>query len=262
MSIILLPLRSNAGWFQNDKTKELLENKIKNILTLYDNIIIQDGKYTCAISKTFSQDSISFQPKESDYRKNLQFLPPGTQIELRAFSQFTPPGGTTVLAGETTAIYDVDFYPIIRDAGLLSVDYIKWEAVDLSDDAKKLVQKAKSDVERNNKIKDLFLNDKFLSSYIIKSFFTDSYLASAFKLPFLSDPQIAGFIKLMNENIINQFYPSLRELFYNIWLSFDYIDVSEGSWEEIHDFRESSLVVYLISSVTYHYAALDSETES
>lgn len=241
MSKILLPLRSNAAWFQNDKTKVLLENKIKNILALYDDIIIQDGKYSCVISKAFSNDSISFATKESDYRKELHFSPPGTQLEMRIHSRFLPQGGKTVLAGESSAIYDVDFYPIIREAGLLSADYIKWEAVDIDDNTKKIVQKSRDETGRNDKIKKMFSNDRYLGSYIIQSLFTDSYLASAFKLPFLSDPQIANFIKQLNKFIINQYYPSLREVFYNLWLSFNYLDVSQGSWEEIHNFRESTL---------------------
>lgn len=238
MTQILLPLRSNAGWFHDQNTRSKLEYLIKNYMLIYDEVIFQNARYMCTIGENGSIDLMI--PTNSIDRTKIKYFVPGESFKLL----IGPSGETptnTLLDGPAVASYEVDYYPIINDAGLLNEKYFGWLQSDIQEEDKKLAQKEiQNDRIKLNKIDNL-PNNHFQKKKIIEAFYFDSLFAFRLNIPFLVYRNIFPLIKMKNEEAKQRWLPSLNDTVYDNWLQLGLPDLGKSSWKDIHELRESLL---------------------
>lgn len=46
---VFLPLRSNVGWFQSVNLKNMISNRVKEAILIYDELYIEDGTFQATI---------------------------------------------------------------------------------------------------------------------------------------------------------------------------------------------------------------------
>ncbi len=238
MSRFFLPLKSNAAWFTGPETRKSLERRIKNYLLLYDEIIIQDAKYSCSIVENGSFDFLIPANKISTDREKINYFTPGQEMTLF----MSPEGSNTqhpVLSGNMIASYEIDYYPIIFDAGLLNEEYFIWISNDLDQNDTRLANKEIFKDKNNLELKKILPENSFVQNFILKSLYFDSLLAYRLNLPFLVDNNISKVIEWKNQQIKSIWKPELKDFFYKTWISLDHPDYTNESWEKIHKIRQS-----------------------
>jgi len=72
MNRIFLPLRSNSGWFVDKAFRLEFEMRLKNCVVIYDEIIIQDGRYIYRGGKTGNFDL--FLPSDQSGRDRREHI--------------------------------------------------------------------------------------------------------------------------------------------------------------------------------------------
>jgi hypothetical protein len=115
---IFLPLRSNAAWFASADTRKDLERRMKRYALLYDEVVLQDGRYSFTVIPTGSADQYTPSRMAGVDRSQISYFSPGGRFAIQVSRE---PGGEfhPLLEGEKIASYEVDFYPILHDAELL-----------------------------------------------------------------------------------------------------------------------------------------------
>jgi hypothetical protein len=232
MSKIYLPLKSNSVWFVEDKGRAELEKRIKNYTILYDEIIIQDGRYVCRVGETGSFDIMMSPDAYPGDRTKIKFYTPGNNFAVQV-------KGETIIGGKADIAYETDFYPILYDAGVVNASCYTWARIDLKDDEKKIVNKEVSADLNSEELNDLIPTYYFQKKNVIESFYTDSLLSFRIQIPFLSDHRMAPIINWKNQQSKIQFKDTIEELFYNFWLKIGLPDFGMLGWEQIHEIRES-----------------------
>lgn len=232
------PLRSSAGWFESQATVAALERHIKLSLICFDELIFQDGEFLLNISDTGSL--WFFTPpglKPNEYRK-LTFGK-GKDFSL----QLAPEGSTehvSVISGPAITSYQVDFYPILKDAGILGQEYIKGLTDDFANDVKQhfdtQINDDKSNVQITQSLSPLFLE----KDDIIESYYIDSYAAHQLGASINFDSRVGSFIVAKNDQIVSQYIPDVSSLVFDKALYLEIPDFRELSWEQIHEIRQSS----------------------
>jgi len=240
MNQILLPLRSNVGWFRGQETRKMLERIIKNYLIIYDKILIQDGRYECVLGESGSWDFFIPSKSINFDRTKIEFFKPSQKFSLLIGNEGSKPKHPLNI-GNVIAAYQVDYYPILNDAGLLNVDYIQWWEYDLNQKSKDFAKKEASGDERDEKLIKILPHHHFQRKNILSSFFIDSLLAFFAKLPFLVDEKILQIVRWKNEQAKQLWGPALRDVFLNVWISLEHPDFGNQSWEEVCKIRESRI---------------------
>jgi hypothetical protein len=232
------PLRSSAGWFESQATVSALEKHIKLSLVCFDELIFQDGEFFLGIT---DNGSLSF------------FMPPGTRPnqyrELpfgkgKDFSlQLAPEGSQEyimVVAGPATTSYQVDFYPILKSAGLLGQEYIKGLTDDFEGDVKKHFGTQISDDKFDSQIALSLSSMSLEKNYIIESYYIDSYAAHQLRASINFDSRVGSFIVVKNHQLTSQYIPDISSLVFDTVLNLEVPDFRELSWDKIHEVRQSS----------------------
>ena len=239
MSKIFFPLRSNSAWFFKEETKHVLEKRIKSCLILYDEIYFQDALYICTLWKQGFGD-IMVSPDAMDFdRDKGVFYPPGSkaQISIKVAGDGT---ALPLLDGEAEFTHQADFYPIIKDAGLLTADYIFLEKIDVPDDVK---QKAKQVAELDAQSPDLgkaLTGSYFFKQMVLQSLYVDSKLSWYMESPFVVDYNIVPAIQWKNRNTFAVHDGLIKDIFISNWIQLGLPDFSVLTWEEIDHRRNSS----------------------
>ena len=69
-SEILLPLRSNAGWFTSVETRAALDRRLKNLVFAYDRVIVQDGQFSATVWKSGQAFNLMVPPAQIGGRRD------------------------------------------------------------------------------------------------------------------------------------------------------------------------------------------------
>ena len=179
MSRIFLPLRSNSAWFTEAEALYELERRIKNCIVLYDEIIIQDGRYVCRIGEAGSFDILMPSSRYPGDRTKLEPCKTGENFSVLV-------GGKKIIGGKADVAYETDFYPIINNAGLAEMDYFKWIGVDLEEEYKKIARKEMNNDLNRDDIAEQIPDYYFKQKNILESLYIDSLFAFRLNLPFIT----------------------------------------------------------------------------
>ena len=115
---LFFPLRSNAWWFGSADARERLEGRIKNALILYDRLLFQDGRYHFRVTDTGSHDFLLPPVMLGDERKVIRYKKPGDQVGIALSTDPSSPEKTVLFGGAAVMAAEVDYFPILEDAGI------------------------------------------------------------------------------------------------------------------------------------------------
>ncbi|MCK4815923.1 hypothetical protein KA005_09135 [bacterium] len=232
MNRIFLPLRSNSGWFVDNEFRSEFERRLKNCIVIYDEIIIQDGRYIYRGGKTGSFDL--FLPSDqagSDRQKHIT-CETGKEFGVTL-------GDKKIIWGTAEAAYETDFYPFVYDAGIVEKEYIKWMPFDLPDEAKKNPKEiASSDIE-DTALKEHLPETYYQQKNILESLYFDAFLSFHMNLPFLTDYRMTPIIQWKNKQVGMHFDKTIEDVLLSCWINIGFPDFGELSWEKVIKIRES-----------------------
>jgi hypothetical protein len=238
MSDIFFPLRSNSAWFLKEETKTALEKRIKNCIMLYDQIHFQNALYQCTVWENGAFDMM-LPPKSIGFDRNkIRYFTPGVKSGL-FFGKNGEEPKNKIISGEAKFSYHVDFFPIIKKAGMLEAEYIKFQEIELNDEYKKKSKRAANNELKGYDFESLLGGNSFFRQKVLESLYIDSTLSAFFQVPFVIDQNTGPAISLIRNNIIDVHEGAVKDIFLNNWISIGLPDFSEYSWEEIDKMHRS-----------------------
>ena len=235
MRQIFLPLRSNSSWFSTTDTRKRLEKQIKVDLILYDRLVIQDGRYRMVAG--IDGQGFDMMLHGNSYegeRRAITFYTPGADFGVQV-------GGSALIASKSLVSYDVDFYPIFHDAGLLEADYIEWRVVDLADPRQNEADQQAEKDAKSDHLNSVLPENSYLRKTILRALYRDSLLANELRLPFCVDATVAPIIAWKQALGQAAWKNELPQVLFDCWVSLDLPDFGDYSWENIHVLRESDI---------------------
>lgn len=235
MDRILLPLRSNAGWFTDANSQAALEQRLKNYLVTFDEIAVQDGRYSVTLwnSQTSFElmspaASIGFPRNSVDYFK-------------AEHEPLLLVGGQVLGQGPAEASYTVDFAPLFTAAGIRDADYVEWLDGDITEESKKQLGKLAS-IQTSSRIPvppELESMSAKRRETILTALLIDTAISNAVGIPFSTDFHAGPLISWNNAGVLSRLAPAIRPRIYDEWVLLGLPDFSSASWDEVHKVRES-----------------------
>ena len=240
MTSILFPLRSSCGLFADERSRAVLETRLKRALLLYDEIVLQDGRYLLTVWERGNLDFDLAPLSIPDDRTKLDYYTPGGVSEF-LIEDPTTGAKHPILSGPTIAAYQVDFYPILHDAGLLGVESIKLVYFAPTEDTKARIKASADEDKRNRLLFDAAHGTHFQKGKLIEAVHFDSSLAFYLKSSLATDHRVASFIEAKNRQIAGlRWQEDLRDFVFGTLTTVILPDLSSLGWEEILRVRESA----------------------
>ncbi len=130
-SRVLFPLRSSTGWFASADTRDELERRLKNYSILYDELVFQNRRYVVKFSETRSFAAM-YPPGKLPYpydRDTIEYHshddPFWVGVGDTTDGEFLP-----MFEGPVVDTYQADFYPVLKEAGLLGMSPARLQSLD------------------------------------------------------------------------------------------------------------------------------------
>lgn len=235
-SKIFIPLRSNAGWFHTAHHRSHLERLVKTYLLIYDFILLENGRTFVSVGEK-GQGLETTWPGNTypSDRSQIKFFEPGTQFGLRV-------GNINVLEDVTHKAYEVDFLPIIREAGLESKEYVEWFDGEIKDSMAKntITDRVSSDL-RSGIFDEVLPANRFLQEQILKGFYRDSLVGYYLDLPIAVDYHVVPLLEHQGGKTNVHYQADLPVKVFRQFMKLDLPDLTDLPWEEIVKLRESSM---------------------
>jgi hypothetical protein len=232
MNKIFLPLRSNSGWFADKEFCSQFEWRLKNCVVIYDEIIIQDGRYIYRGGKKGSFDFFIPSDQFNRNRKEHIICETGKDFGIEL-------GGQKIIWDIAETAYETDFYPFLYHAGMIGKEYIKWVPFDLPQEARSTPKEiAKKDIE-NQKLKQHLPESHYQQKNILESLYFDAFLSIHLNLPFLTDYRMSPIIHWKNKQVGMHFDNTIEDFLLSCWISIGLPDFGTLPWEEVIKIRES-----------------------
>ena len=165
---VFMPLRSNAAWFGDADCRERLERQIKTYLVLYDHIIFENGRYR--ITAGVDGQGIEMMCPGDSYpgdRSKISFFPPGDEFGVEF-------GGKQLLSSTSQSAYEVDYLPIVRDAGLEHAGCVRWSDNDIKPEFKNAITQRVSQDLHGKALHDVLPENSYLRKHILEALYRDS----------------------------------------------------------------------------------------
>jgi hypothetical protein len=186
MSRLLLPLRSSTKWFSSEAAQLDLERELKNYVLLYDEVVVQNGRYLAKYSKTGFFDHFTTAAHIQSDRAKLSYHSPDDPFLVQVSAE---PDGPyhPVFQGPITASYEVDFFPLLNAIGLSDVSFIKWWDADISHEGKQIVESATQVARSDPELMASLTGDPFMRGRVLNGLYVDSLLAQEIGASFCID---------------------------------------------------------------------------
>lgn len=242
MSQIFLPLRSNTAWFSTVHARTALERRLKTYILLYDEVVLQDGRYICHVTENGYNEwmlgRVAAAAAGLD-RTKIDYFEPGQSVQLLVND---PEGGEAfeLFGGDLVASYEVDFYPILHDAGMLGVNYVGALADDATSNEKNVARGLASNDRRRVELMDSLVGNEYHKGTVVNAFYTDSLLADRLQLPFAVDEHVAPLADRKRSELRQSLSYELSPALYNGWVELEFPDYSTATWEDVCAVRESA----------------------
>lgn len=233
-SQILMPLRSNAAWFGSPEARAGLERQIKVNLMLYDRVIFQNGRWhMTAGTDGQGMEHIWWKDQAPMGRTRIPYYGDSGPFSIHV-------GETCVLHSIAETSYEVDFLPIMRDAGILDTACYDWlnDEVKLSGEADEALSRSAEALVR--KCADVLPKNAYVQWSLAKGLLKDAFTAQHLNLPVSVDYQVAPVVYELQRALILTHKPELRLQFVDRWIRLKLPDFGEWSWDTVLDVRESA----------------------
>lgn len=240
MQEVYFPLRSNGSWFTSDSARSELERRIKLCALLYDRVAFENARYRLMV---WENGNLGFHMPAGtipDDRSEISYYSPGDHFAFKVSA--TPDGEYHPLFdGPVIAAFEIDFYPILSDAGLLDADFIAPLDISLSDTGKaELKSRTDPDLEEGSVV-DQLSGSLFQRKAIIEGVHHDSIVAFDLRMPFAADPVAASFISRKNAALaVDSWSQVLNPSIFASVVDVAFPDFSSLEWNDLVKIRESS----------------------
>jgi hypothetical protein len=232
---IYMPLRSNAAWFGDDAAQARLERELKTNLALYDYVLLQDGRVQIVAGNdgqgfVMPHTAASF-PGD---RTKIDYVQPGSAFGVIA-------NGVQILASTCEIGYEVDFFPIVSQAGYQDATFIRWVQYEPTEVVcSKITSQVLCDLSDRNLLALLPAN-AFVRKQVLEGLYRDSVVAHGLKVPFTVDFHAMRVAQEQWKRA--QTAPAFEapQKLYRHWLNLNLPDLSQLSWQQLYDFRESDV---------------------
>ena len=240
MSKLFLPLRSNAAWFTTSQTRELLERRIKLSMLLYDDLIFQNGRYLCQIAERGYYDMMMPPDKIFKERTEITYYELGREFAFKIASAKEGPYHPLV-QGKSVASFEIDYFPILNDAGLLGESYVFWLNGDILPEDKKIAEDQAQEDSQLHELQKSIPGQRYQQLAALKVFYVDSFLAHRLRLPFGVDFRAAPIIDWKLKQAANDLQVQIPPLVYRHWVHLELPDFTDAPWEDLHNLRQSAI---------------------
>jgi hypothetical protein len=241
MDALLLPLRSNAAWFASSETRSVLESRVKAAVVIYDELIIQDGRYTSTVWERGSLDWLL--PPDSltsEQRRTLDYHEPGNRIQVTIRPADSEGPKHSILDGPAIESLSVDYYPILNEAGLLGEHYVHLEWFYPTEDGKKALEQAAALDRLDRPLIESLGVERFQEKTVVEALHFDSALASHLEVPFVTDRRVASFVSAKNDRVVNDIWHlGLRPAILDALMGIVLPNFAELDWDRVLRIRNS-----------------------
>ncbi len=267
LETIYFPLRSNAGWFAREENLKEMEGRIKMSMLIYDTLIFEDGHYRCGISENGSFDVHLPPGQVPEEERIVRFFPPGSdfRIELKRDGSSEP---WVPVSGPSVAMYCVDYFPLLKQAGLLGQEYVRCVRPVISEQGKCLVREASAKDQAEADFWDKLPGNQFLKSNVANSLYYDSLVAHDLRLPFCVDARVGQYVSLKSRSLHEALELRIPVAVYNRLVELIMPDYSNADWDFVQKIRESApgeelrtVFARMTRSVLRHLSGLREDTE-
>jgi hypothetical protein len=146
---------------------------------------------------------------------------------------------SSVISGPAKVSYRADFYPILKQTGMIGEEYIKQLNGFLNEETKEELKEQSQADKINTNLTDTLEVDVFEKDYLIDAYYNDFYIAHQLRVTVAFDGRIERFIAAKNKQITLQLILDISSLVFDVALNLAIPDFREMSWEKIHDIRQS-----------------------
>lgn len=190
MTRVYFPLRSNVNWFQSQELRTQLDVRLKEVLLLYDEVVIEDGTFIADITEKgglypfFPPGSIPEDQRVIQWERDIS----PTDIKLGFKIEGSRGPFQTLLAGKTIARYKIDFFDLTRGSRLYDADFVT--RVVLSDTQLQgdVLNAIRRECFHDQSRLNLDLSSGWIRDLVIKSLNRDAIVASIIRAAVIVDP--------------------------------------------------------------------------
>lgn len=135
MKEVYFPLRSNGSWFASESARSELERRIKLCVLLYDRLAFENARYRLIVWEHGNLGLHMPAGTIPEDRSEISYYLPGDEY---AFKVSASPEGEyhSLFEGPIVEAFEIDFFPILSEAGLLEADFVVPKDVSLSESGK------------------------------------------------------------------------------------------------------------------------------
>ncbi len=198
---IYMPLRSNAAWFGDENCRQRLERQIKSYLILYDQIIFENGRVRLTVLESGTGAHMQYPGNTfPDDRTKITYYEPGTPFSIR-FGE-TPAVEHVALQGVAQATYEVDFLPIVHDAGLTDATFIRWSTIDVDGILESEINSRVWNDSFDKSLCAVLPENRYLRDHVLKGLYRDSIIARHLGMPLSVDEHAIPVLELKQRRAI------------------------------------------------------------
>jgi hypothetical protein len=204
----------------------------------YDVIAPEVGRYRVIYGERGSFDMMLGTAAIPD-RREISYYEPGSEFAIRVGrekdGQFH-----SLLSGPSFARYEVDFFPLLNEAGITSAEYIHWIDEGLTDKGKQVAQQSATEALRNLEEKEFALStNRWLNNKVVQNLHYDACLSAALSLPMSVDGHASLIVERSNEVAGAHLGREPNSVFQQSWLSLGLPDPGRETWDVVLTARES-----------------------
>lgn len=174
-------------------------------------------------------------------RDTIEYREPGAgaRLEIRRRPDGEP---HTLFDGVPIESLQVDFHPILREAGLLGQDFIEFQTYTASESGKKRIQSAADKDRKSDRLMRALGIEGFLQKPLVEALHFDAALAAELRCCFFADPRVGRFMKAkLRESSHPSHKEDLRSNLLDVTMQLILPDFASLGWDEVIRIRESGM---------------------
>ena len=145
-----------------------------------------------------------------------------------------------IISGPAKVAYTVDFYPILKQTGMIGEDYIKQLNGHLEAEEMRQLEESAIKDKRNTELDKILPLEKLEKDVLVEGYYIDFCVAQELGVSVAFDRRIERFIAAKNHQMILQFMPDVSSLVFNKALNLQMPDFRKQPWKKIHEIRQSA----------------------
>jgi hypothetical protein len=230
-----LPLASSAGWFERDTLAQDLNRRLKVLLLVHEEVVVEDGSYRFTLTETGTVEQPLAPHLITRDRSDLGFL--------TGRHAFSPP----ILLSLA-----VDFVPFLQHAGLIGTPGLSWSQQALLPSVRRLLRSQAEKIARAPAVVATLPISQGERDTLVKNWLFDSFLAHSMDASISADAKGGPFVDALNVAVEQIARPkgSADAVLRRIAFSFALPDLDAMPWPAVLRLRASDAGKWLRDSAS------------